>query len=117
MELATQVKQSWLQRFENLLDKDLAIIDECEVSPKMLNAFKLFGSGEIMSINAKNKPIVYERLTTKILACANPSDNLKDFLADKAIQNRVVLFIFTNSDKRYGSMTIKFTRCFEITMY
>lgn len=83
--------------FENLLDKDLAIIDECEVSPKMLNAFKLFGSGEIMSINAKNKPIVYERLTTKILACANPSENLKDFLADKAIQNRVVLFIFTNT--------------------
>jgi phage/plasmid-associated DNA primase len=80
--------------FENLIDKVLAIIDEADFSEKLINQLKKFGSGETLTVNAKFEKATFVGLTTKILAASNFSDNIKAFLKDEAIQNRIYHFIF-----------------------
>jgi hypothetical protein len=80
--------------FENLIDKVLAIIDEADFSEKLINQLKKFGSGETLTVNAKFEKATFAGLTTKILAASNFSDNIKAFLKDEAIQNRIYHFIF-----------------------
>jgi hypothetical protein len=80
--------------FENLIDKALAIIDEADFSEKLINQLKKFGSGETLTVNTKFEKATFEGLTTKILAASNFSDNIKAFLKDEAIKNRIYHFIF-----------------------
>jgi hypothetical protein len=80
--------------FENLIDKVLAIIDEADFSEKLINQLKKFGSGETLTVNAKFEKATFAGLTTKILAASNFSDNIKAFLKDEGIQNRIYHFIF-----------------------
>jgi phage/plasmid-associated DNA primase len=80
--------------FENLINKTLAIIDEADFSLKLINQLKKFGSGESLTLNSKFEKATFAKLTTKILAASNFSDNIKAFLEDDAIQNRIYHFIF-----------------------
>jgi hypothetical protein len=82
--------------FENLVGKQLAILDEPDLSVKMLNSLKKFGSGEALSINAKFEKSNYEELTTQILAASNYTPEINTILNDSAMKSRIWKFVFEN---------------------
>jgi len=83
--------------FKNLLDKELAIIDDSILHKDIANQLKTFGSNELTPVNIKYKIMVYTRLTDKIIISTNSSLFVNSLLSDIAIQNRIVLFKFNNS--------------------
>jgi phage/plasmid-associated DNA primase len=82
--------------FENLVGKQIAILDEPDLSVKMLNSLKKFGSGEALNINAKFEKSNYEELTTQILAASNYTPEINTILNDSAMKSRIWKFVFEN---------------------
>lgn len=79
---------------ENLLYKELALIDEPELSKSSLGIIKKMGSGEMLTINAKYEKAVYEQLTTRIIVASNINKTSNLLLNNDAIMSRVFLVLF-----------------------
>jgi hypothetical protein len=82
--------------FENLVGKQIAILDEPDLPMKILNVLKKFGSGEALTINAKFQKATFGELTTQILASSNNTPQIKSVLNDEAIKSRIWKFVLEN---------------------
>jgi hypothetical protein len=93
---------------ENLVGKAIAILDEPDLTMKMLNSLKKLGSGEALSINAKFEKSTYDQLTTQILAASNPTPEIEAILKDDAMKSRIWKFVLENecplSTKEYNTV-------------
>jgi hypothetical protein len=83
--------------FENLIKKQLAIIDEPDLSKSTLNMIKKLGSGEIMTINSKYQKAFFGSLTTKIIGASNYNQETNFFIENDAVLARMLLFYFDNT--------------------
>jgi hypothetical protein len=93
---------------ENLVGKAIAILDEPDLTMKMLNSLKKLGSGEALNINAKFEKSTYDQLTTQILAASNPTPEIEAILKDDAMKSRIWKFVLENecplSTKEYNNV-------------
>jgi len=85
--------------FENIIGKNLAILDEIDLPPQIINLLKKLGSHEMLPIYSKFKELRYEQVTSNILVALNYKKQINSLFLDDCILNRINKFILKNECK------------------